>query len=190
MSFCKSVLFRRFVPVLGLIVACNASGENGDKAEGAAAIDSSAVAEANIPQDPYAALEQIASNDFHNRVIRADRAKRSMEDTLLSKNVRDYARAAYYFYTEKWDSAYSAYDSLRKCDPKLEAEVVLRMAKAKFRQNDFAGMRSSRKVTMPPSLSTAMPRIWNKISKKSRRSVITCSCLRLRLLTGIPHLRQ
>ena len=143
MVFCKSVLFRRFVPVLGLIVACNASGENGDKAEGAAAIDSSAVAEANIPQDPYAALEQIASNDFHNRVIRADRAKRSMEDTLLSKNVRDYARAAYYFYTEKWDSAYSAYDSLRKCDPKLEAEVVLRMAKAKFRQNDFAGMRTA-----------------------------------------------
>lgn len=138
-----SVFFRRFIPVLGLIVACEASGEKGDSKADSANVGETIAAEIDIPQDPYAALEQIPSNDFHNRVIRADRAKRSMEDTSLAKNVRDYARAAYYYYTEKWDSAYAAYDSLRGRDSKLEAEVVLRMAKAKSRQGDFAGMRGA-----------------------------------------------
>lgn len=147
MLFCKSVFFRRLVPVLGLIVACHASGENGDKpADGNAADASGAATEADIPQDPYAALEQIAPEDFHNRVVRADRAKRSMEDTLVAKDVRDYARAAYYYYTEKWDSAYAAYDALRARDPKLESEVVLRMAKSKFRVSDYDGMRSALKL--------------------------------------------
>ena len=147
MLFCRSVFFRRLVPVLGLIVACHASGENGDKpADGNAADASGAATEADIPQDPYAALEQIAPDDFHNRVVRADRAKRSMEDTALAADVRDYARAAYYYYTEKWDSAYAAYDALRARDPKLESEVVLRMAKSKFRINDYDGMRAALKL--------------------------------------------
>ena len=76
----------------------------------------------------------------------ADRAKRSMEDTSLAPKVRDYARAAYYYYTEKWDSAYVAYDALRGSDAKLESEVVLRMAKSKFRQNDYDGMRAALKL--------------------------------------------
>ena len=138
-----SVFFRRFFPVLLLIVACEASGEKGDGKADSANVGEAAAAENDIPLDPYAALEQIPSDDFHNRVIRADRAKRSMEDTSLARNVRDYARAAYYYYTEKWDSAYTTYDSLRGRDPKLEAEVVLRMAKAKSRQGDFAGMRAA-----------------------------------------------
>jgi len=147
MMFCKSVFFRRFVPVLGLILACNACGENGGRTpEDAVPADSGKTAENDIPQDPYAALEQIAPADFHNRVVRADRAKRSMEDTLLAGNVRDYARAAYYYYTEKWDSAYAAYDSLRARDPKLESEVVLRMAKSKFRVEDYDGMRAALKL--------------------------------------------
>jgi soluble lytic murein transglycosylase len=142
MLFCRSVPFRRFIPALGLIVACNACGENGGRtSDNAAPADSNAAIEDAIPQDPYAALEQIAPGDFHNRVVRADRAKRSMEDTLLAGDVRDYARAAFYYYSEKWDSAYSAYDALRSRDPKLEAEVVLRMAKSKFRVNDYDGMR-------------------------------------------------
>ena len=84
MSFCKSVLFRRFVPVLGLIVACHASGENGDKpADGAPAGNNASGESAQaVPENPYAGLEQIASADFHNRVVRADRAKKSMDDTM------------------------------------------------------------------------------------------------------------
>ena len=147
MKFCRSVFFRRFVPVLGLILACNACGEDGGRSsENAAPADSGVAAENDIPQDPYAALEQIAPADFHNRVVRADRAKRSMEDTSLAPKVRDYARAAYYYYTEKWDSAYVAYDALRGSDAKLESEVVLRMAKSKFRQNDYGGMRAALKL--------------------------------------------
>jgi len=139
--FKSSVIIRRFIPIFGLIVACNASGENGEKQ--AANVEEAPVVEAEVPRDPYAALEQIPSDDFHNKVVRADRAKRSMEDTLLSPDIRAYARAAFYFYTEKWDSAYVAYDSLRSQDPKLESEVVLRMAKAKFKLKDFAGMRQA-----------------------------------------------
>ena len=145
MSFCKSVFFRRFVPVLGLIVACHASGENGDKpADGAPAGNNASGESAQVvPENPYAGLEQIASADFHNRVVRADRAKKSMEDTTLAANVRDYAKAAYFYYTENWDSAYVAYDGLRARDPKLESEVVLRMARSRFNQEDFSGMRSA-----------------------------------------------
>lgn len=145
MSFCKSVLFRRFVPVLGLIVACHASGENGDKpADGTLGGNASTEGSAQtVPENPYAGLEQIASADFHNRVVRADRAKKSMDDTTLAANVRDYAKAAYFYYTENWDSAYAAYDGLRARDPKLESEVVLRMARSRFNQEDFSGMRSA-----------------------------------------------
>ena len=145
MSFYKSVLFRRFVPVLGLIVACHASGENGDKpADGTLAGNAAPGETAQaVPENPYAGLEQIASADFHNRVVRADRAKKSMDDTTLAANVRDYAKAAYFYYTENWDSAYAAYDALRARDPKLESEVVLRMARSRFNQGDFPGMRSA-----------------------------------------------
>ena len=145
MSLYKSVLFRRFVPVLGLIVACHASGENGDKpADGTLAGNAAPGETAQaVPENPYAGLEQIASADFHNRVVRADRAKKSMDDTTLAANVRDYAKAAYFYYTENWDSAYAAYDALRARDPKLESEVVLRMARSRFNQGDFPGMRSA-----------------------------------------------
>ena len=141
MFFGNSVIIRRYLPILAFVVACEASDEKGDSQP--ASVGEATTDETIVPQDPYAALEQIPSDDFHNKVIRADRAKRSMLDTSLSLDVRDYARAAFYYYTEKWDSAYAAYDSLRKRDPKLEAEVILRMAKAKSRQNDFAGMRSA-----------------------------------------------
>ena len=66
-----------------------------------------------------------------------------MDDTTLAANVRDYAKAAYFYYTENWDSAYAAYDALRARDPKLESEVVLRMARSRFNQGDFPGMRSA-----------------------------------------------
>ena len=160
MMFCRSVFFRRFVPVLGLILACNACGENGGRTpEDTAPADSGVAAENDIPQDPYAALEQIAPADFHNRVVRADRAKRSMEDTSLAQSVRDYARAAYYYYTEKWDSAYVAYDALRGSDAKLESEVVLRMAKSKFRLDDYDGMRAALKLGAKFAKNDAFARV-------------------------------
>ena len=139
----RSAFFRRFIPVLGLIVACNASGENGDKASEKAVADSVAAAPATpaVPENPYAELEQVAPDKFQNFIVHADLAKAALSDTTLSADVRDFAKAAYYYYTEKWDSAYTAYETLRTRDPKLESAVVLRMAKSRFMQGDFAGMR-------------------------------------------------
>ena len=139
----RSAFFRRFIPVLGLIVACNASGENGDKASEKAVADSVAAAPAApaVPENPYAELEQVAPDKFQNFIVHADLAKAALSDTTLSADVRDFAKAAYYYYTEKWDSAYTAYETLRTRDPKLESAVVLRMAKSRFMQGDFAGMR-------------------------------------------------
>ena len=139
----RSAFFRRFIPVLGLIVACNASGENGDKAAQDSVADSVSVAPAApaVPVNPYAELEQVEPDKFQNFIVHADLAKAAFSDTTLSADVRDFAKAAYYYYTEKWDSAYTAYETLRTRDPKLESAVVLRMAKSRFMQGDFAGMR-------------------------------------------------
>lgn len=142
-DLCRSAFFRRFIPVLGLIVACNASGENGDKAAQDSVADSASVAPAApaVPVNPYAELEQVEPDKFQNFIVHADLAKAAFSDTTLSADVRDFAKAAYYYYTEKWDSAFVAYEELRTRDPKLESAVVLRMAKSRFMQGDFAGMR-------------------------------------------------
>ncbi|WP_290724923.1 lytic transglycosylase domain-containing protein [Fibrobacter sp. UBA2449] len=142
-DLCRSAFFRRFIPVLGLIVACNASGENGDKAAQDSVADSASVAPAApaVPVNPYAELEQVEPDKFQNFIVHADLAKAAFSDTTLSADVRDFAKAAYYYYTEKWDSAFVAYEALRIRDPKLESAVVLRMAKSRFMQGDFAGMR-------------------------------------------------
>ena len=153
MFFDCPVIIRRFVPVLGLIVACNASGENGDKANEKAVVDSTASAPAAVPapapavpQNPYEELEQVEPDKFQNFIVHADLAKAVLDDTTLSADVRGYARAAYCYYTEKWDSAYVYYDSLRTRDPKLESAVVLRMAKSRFMLGDYAGMREVLKL--------------------------------------------
>ncbi len=95
------------------------------------------------PADPYEDIEKIPSVHFQNLVVRAERSKKASEDSSLSKNVRDFAKAAYFFYTEAWDSAYAAYDSLRARDTVLEKNVVLRMAKARFMQGDYPKMRAA-----------------------------------------------
>lgn len=96
-----------------------------------------------VPPNPYAELEQVAPAHFQDLVIRAARVKQASEDENLSKDIRDFARAAYYFYTEAWDSAYAAYDSLRTRDTVLEKNVVLRMAKTRFMQGRYEDMRNA-----------------------------------------------
>ncbi|MCF0224490.1 MAG: lytic transglycosylase domain-containing protein [Fibrobacter sp.] len=96
-----------------------------------------------MPPNPFADLEQIAPDRFQNMVVRYDRAKAVSQDSTQPKNVRDFAFAAQYFYREEWDSVFNAYDSLRGRDSSLEGAVILRMAEAKFKQNDFKKMRST-----------------------------------------------
>jgi len=99
---------------------------------------------ATVPlDDPYVELEKIPSKEFQNLVTRAQRSRLASLDTTLPKNVRDFARAADYFYRESWDSAYSAYDSLRTRDSVLEKSVILRMAHTRFMQKDYGKMREA-----------------------------------------------
>ena len=95
------------------------------------------------PPDPYEELEKIPSAHFQNLVVRAERSRKAAADSTLPKNIRDFAVAAAYFYSESWDSAYAAYDSLRSRDSVLEKSVILRMAKARFMQGDFVKMRKT-----------------------------------------------
>ena len=62
------------------------------------------------PPDPYAADEQILPAHFQDMVVRYSRLKSLSEDQSQPKNVREFARAAQFFYREEWDSAYAAYD--------------------------------------------------------------------------------
>ena len=74
------------------------------------------------PPNPYEALEQVPPSQFQDVVVRYDRLKALSEDSLQPKNVRDFARAAQFFYKEQWDSAYFAYDSLRGRDAQPVSE--------------------------------------------------------------------
>ena len=93
--------------------------------------------------DPFAEQEKILPKNFQNLVVRAERSKRASTDFAVSKNVQDFAKAAYYYYRELWDSAYAAYDSLRSRDSVLEKSVVLRMARTCFMRGDYAKMRAT-----------------------------------------------
>jgi soluble lytic murein transglycosylase len=95
------------------------------------------------PVDPYAELEQIAPAHFQDMVVRQQRLKAISEDQSQPKNVRDFARAAQFFYKEQWDSSYAAYDVLRGRDTLLDGAVILRMATAKFKLGDYKMMRSA-----------------------------------------------
>ena len=93
------------------------------------------------PPDPYEELEQIPPSQFQDVVVRYSRLKALSEDKSQPKNVRDFARAAQFFYKEQWDSAYFAYDSLRGRDAQLDGAVILRMAKSLFKLRDYKNMR-------------------------------------------------
>ena len=93
------------------------------------------------PPNPYESLEQIPPSQFQDVVVRYDRLKALSEDKAQPKNVRDFARAAQFFYKEQWDSAYFAYDSLRGRDALLDGSVILRMAKCLFKLRDYKNMR-------------------------------------------------
>ena len=91
--------------------------------------------------NPYEALEQVPPSQFQDVVVRYDRLKALSADQSQPKNVRDFARAAQFFYKEQWDSAYFAYDSLRGRDALLDGSVILRMAKCLFKLRDYKNMR-------------------------------------------------
>lgn len=97
----------------------------------------------SLYKSPFAEQEMVAPDQFQDAVIRAARAKKTMNDISVSQNHRDFARAAYFYYSGQWDSAYAAYNSLRSLDPSLTGNVILRMAQANFKQEKYAQMRET-----------------------------------------------
>ena len=137
------VRFMRFLSVLFIsVLVCNSWAGSLDVVP-AMVTDSLIATMPLTPPDPYEELEKIPSAHFQNLVVRAERSRKAATDSTLPKNIRDFAVAAAYFYSESWDSAYAAYDSLRSRDSVLEKSVILRMAKARFMQGDFVKMRKT-----------------------------------------------
>ncbi len=132
----------RFIGLVFTAFLCNAWADSVNVAP-ASLTDSLIASMPIVPADPYEELEKIPAGHFQNLVVRAERSRKAAADTTLPKNVRDFAMAASYFYSESWDSAYAAYDSLRSRDSLLEKSVVLRMAKARFMQGDYKQMRNA-----------------------------------------------
>ena len=52
------------------------------------------------PPNPYEALEQVPPSQFQDVVVRYDRLKALSVDNTQPKNVRDFARAAQFFYKD------------------------------------------------------------------------------------------
>ena len=97
----------------------------------------------SLYKSPFAEQEVVPPEQFQNAVVRAARAQKTMNDISVSQNYRDFARAAYYYYSGQWDSAYAAYNSLRTREPSLTGNVILRMARANFNQEKYAKMRET-----------------------------------------------
>lgn len=116
------------------------------------------------PVNPYAELEQIPPSRFQDVVVRYDRVKAASEDPKQPKNIRDFAKAAQYFYREEWDNAYAAYDSLRGRDSVLDGAVILRMAQTCFQQKNFAKMRAT--LGLNPAL--AKNASWDRSASRLR----------------------
>lgn len=93
--------------------------------------------DSNYVPSPFTDLEQIPSGKFQNLVVRSERALKISEDSAQPQSVRDFAKASLYYYKEDWDSAYMAYESLVDVEPTLTGEVVLRMARAKFKKGEY-----------------------------------------------------
>ena len=56
----------------------------------------------SLYKSPFSDQEMVAPDQFQDAVIRAARAKKTMNDISVSQNHRDFARAAYYYYSGQW----------------------------------------------------------------------------------------
>jgi soluble lytic murein transglycosylase len=143
-------------------------GWSADAVTVAPAMSSTAVLDSSasivIPPSPYADLEQIPSNKFQNVVVRAERALKNSLDSTLPKKVRDFAKAAYYYYREDWDSAYAAYDALRSTDPQLTGDVILRMAQSVYRKGDYRAVWETLKL----GKGLEKDEKWQRVSSRLR----------------------
>ncbi len=116
-------------------------------AESAGEVTDSSVAassvEVPVAGNPFEKLEQIDPKVFQDVEVRYNRVKAASEDPSQSKNIRDFATAAMFFYKGDWENSYAAYDSLRGRDAFLDGSVILRMATAKFKLGEYAKMRET-----------------------------------------------
>ena len=118
----------------------------------------------SLSKSPFAEQEMVSPEQFQDVVVRAARAKKTMNDISVSQNHRDYARAAYFYYSGQWDSAYAAYNALRNREPGLTGNVILRMARANFKQENYAKMRE----TLRLEKSLESDDVWREAADRLR----------------------
>ena len=118
----------------------------------------------SLSKSPFVEQESVAPEQFQDVVVRAARAKKTMNDISVSQNHRDFARAAYFYYSGQWDSAYTAYNSLRNRESGLTGNVILRMARANFKQEKYAKMRE----TLRLEKSLESDEIWREVADRLR----------------------
>lgn len=130
----------------GVFAVSQTLSSSSNAADPAAVTDSAVAAlsvEMPVEGNPYAELEQIDPKVFQDVEVRYNRVKAASEDTTLSKNIRDFATAAMFYYKGDWANSFAAYDSLRGRDSFLDGSVILRMATAQFNLGDYAKMRET-----------------------------------------------
>ena len=86
-------------------------------------------------------LEQIPSSEFQNKVIRYEWLKNKAKDSTVTQIERSFAKAGILFFEENYESAREAYSDLLGKDSFLDSQILLRLAKIAFHQNDFSEMR-------------------------------------------------
>lgn len=92
--------------------------------------------------DSILSYENLPPYRFQDRVMRYERSLKAMNDLTLSEEARQFSKAAVYYYSENWDSAFQAYSQLIKKDSLLERSVLIRMARIRFRQGNIIEMRN------------------------------------------------
>lgn len=86
-------------------------------------------------------IENLPPYRFQDQVIRYERSLKAANDSSLSQEARDFSKAAAFYYSENWDSAFDAYSKLIKKDSLLERSVLIRMARIRLNQKNIFEMR-------------------------------------------------
>jgi soluble lytic murein transglycosylase len=118
--------------------------------------------------DSIISYEQLPPYRFQDRVIRYERSLRAMNDSSLSEEARQFSKAAVFYYSENWDSAFQAYSQLIKKDSLLERSVLIRMARIRFKQGDITEMRK----VLAQGISLEKDEQWQKQSWRLRSEAV------------------
>jgi soluble lytic murein transglycosylase len=118
--------------------------------------------------DSILSYENLPPYRFQDRVMRYERSLKAMNDTTLSEESRQFSKAAVFYYSENWDSAFDAYSQLIKRDSLLERSVLIRMARIRLKQGNIIEMRN----VLAQGASLEKDEEWQKQSWRLRSEAV------------------